>query len=506
MRSRRSIAKWNLFFHYSSTIIGIINGLAIVPFYLKFIDHALFGAWLATGNVLVWLTIVEPGVGDVLQQRVSAAIGGNENENAGKFILSGILISLCISLLVLIGGSFVSIFIPDILNLSNSIDTKMLLDAFLITVIGTSFSMLSYAFVGSNQGLQSSLGIGIIYLISSIIGIILNVYLLFNGYGLLSIAYATLIRNGVLCIGNIIYLFYRIKFQNIHLSFSKVFFFDFSKLFSYTFFSKISTTVVGNVDLILVARFVSPEMVTMLELTRRPIKILQGFTDRVSVAFMAPLSNLKGEGNYTRIKEIFIRFINVYVVASGFMIFGFVSLNEHLLKVWTGSNVFIGNPLNILLCITLFISSLVYNFSNFTYALGDIKGNSTIGIIKSGFYIIFIVVLGYFWGIYGIVLATLLSSLATETWYYPNKLNSFLKFDKVEIKNFIKEISILTFVGIIISSIIVFYHPKISNWWELFALSMIFSFVFAILFVPFSRNTQKELIGIYKIVMNRFFK
>jgi Na+-driven multidrug efflux pump len=503
MRSRTSIAKWNLFFHYSSTVIGIINGIAIVPLYLKFIDHALFGAWLATGNVLVWLTIVEPGVGDVLQQRVSAAIGGNENENAGKFILSGILISLFISLLVLIGGSFVSIFIPDILNLSNSIDTKMLLDAFLITVIGTSFSMLSYAFVGSNQGLQSSLGIGIIYLISSIIGIIFNIYLLFNGYGLLSIAFATLIRSGVLCLGNIIYLFYRIKRQNIHLSFSKVFFIDFSKLFSYTFFSKISTTVVGNVDLILVARFVSPEMVTMLELTRRPIKILQGFTDRVSVAFMSPLSNLKGEGNYIRIKEIFIRFIKVYVVASSFIIFGFVALNEHLLKVWAGDNVFIGNPLNILLCITLFISSLLYNFSIFTYALGDIKGNSTIGIIKSVFYIFFIVILGYLWGIYGIVLASLLSSMLTEAWYYPNKLNTFLKFDKIEIKGFLKEISILVTVSIIISSIIVFYHPKITNWGELVVWSVIFSFVFAILFIPFSKNTQNELLGVYKMILKK---
>lgn len=503
MRDRKSVAKWNLFFHYSATVIAIVNGLAIVPFYLKFIDHALFGAWLATGNVLVWLTIVEPGVGDVLQQKVAAAIGEKKNDDAGKFILSGIIISFAISVLILLGSIIVSNFIPSILNLSSSIDQEQLVKAFNIAAFATCFTILSYAFVGSNQGLLSSVGIGLIYLVANVGGIVLNIYLLFNNYGVLSIAYATLFRSFTLCLGNILYLGYRVKNQNIKLGVSKAFFINFSKLFSYTFFSKISNTIVSNIDLIIIARFVNPETVTMLELTRRPIRILQGFTDRVSVAFMGPLANLKGEGNYGRIKSIFIRFIYIYTWISTLVIFGFIALNEQLLYVWAGDSVFIGNEINILLCITLLLSSLAYNFSNFNYAMGNIKGNSTISINKSVVYLIFIFILAYFFGVIGVVMATLISVMSTELWYHPKRLNSYLHFSKNEITTYLKEVFKVLILGIFVSSSFLLLKLRSESWFDLIALALIFAIIYMALLFTFSLSIRVEIMSNWNLIHNK---
>jgi Na+-driven multidrug efflux pump len=504
MRNRSSVVKWNLFFNYAATVVSIINGLAIIPFYLKFIENGLFGAWLATGNILVWLTIVEPGVGDVLQQRVAAAIGLNDKVNAGKYITSGIVISIAISIIVLVVGFCTSYFILDVLKLTSEIDTNQLLGAFLVAVVSTSITMVSYAFIGSNQGLQSSLGIGLIYLGSNILGITLNIYLLFHGFGLYSIAYATLFRISISCIGYILYLCYRLKKYKISLSFDKNFFVNFSKLFSYTFIGKISSTIISNLDLILVARFIGPEMVTMLELTRRPIRILQGFTDRVSTSFIAPLANLKGEGDYSKIKSIFIRFIYLFIWTSTFIIFGFVALNENLLAIWAGKSIFLGNPLNILLSVTLWISSLLYNLSNFSYALGNIKDNSTISMAKSIIYLILMLGLGYLFGVYGVILASLLSILASEAWYYPSVLNSILIFESSEVKFFMIETLKVLGAGAIVAAAILIFKPEIKNWIELIKWCGIYSFSFAILFIPISTHLQVELNGIMNLISSKF--
>jgi|GEM_PF-636489 len=484
MRSRNSVIKWNLVFNYASIVLAIINGLVIVPFYLKFIDHALFGAWLASGNILVWLTIIEPGVGDVLQQKVGSAYGAKDFKTVGLYISSGITVSIFISILVIIACFLFQYLIPGILNLAPTIDAAQLLLAFKIAAIGTGFIMLSYAFVGSNQGLQSSLGIGLIFIISNTLSLVLNLVLLFKGFGLLSIAYATLFRGVGMVAGNVFYLASRLKKEHIALRFERAFFTSFSKLFSYTFFSKISNTVVNNLDLVLVARFVNPETVTMLELTRRPVSIIQNFTNRISVSFMPSLAHLHGEGNIGKVKEVFMNFIFLFSWASMFIIFSFVAFNKDLLSVWAGRSVFIGNPLNILICLSLLITSYTYNLSNFTFALGNIKGNSFINIVKSVTYVALMFTLGYFWGIYGFLIASILAVLCSEAWYYPKKIITLLNLDKSTLRDAGRENVKLILTGLSLCILFNLLHLKITNWAMLIFYGMVFTLCFfALLYV-----------------------
>jgi O-antigen/teichoic acid export membrane protein len=489
-RSTTSVTRWNLVFNYASIIIAILNGLVIVPFYLQKIDHALFGAWLASGNILVWLTIIEPGVGDVLQQKVGSAYGAKDFKQVGLFIGSGIAISTVISTVVVIACFLFQFLIAGILNLSPSLDIPQLLHAFTIAALGTGFILLSYAFVGSNQGLQSSLGIGTILVVAQMISLAANVFLLFRGYGLLAIAYSTLIRGVGVCLGNIIYLTVRLKKEKIPLLFDKTFFISFSKLFSYTFFSKISNTVVNNLDLVLVARFVNPETVTMLELTRRPITIIQSFTNRISVAFMPSLAHLHGEGNMKRVKDMFINFTFIFSWSSMFIIFSFVAFNKDLLTVWAGHSVYIGNPVNILICLSLLITSYTYNISNFTFALGNIKGNSFITIVKSISYVLLMFVLGYLMGIYGFLIASILSVIVSEAWYYPKKITSILSLDNDELWNPAKENLKLLLIGVVMCYGYYLLNFKITNWFGLIAYGAAFTLVYFIILFFVSERFQ----------------
>ena len=49
----------------------------MVPLYLKYISAETYGVWLATGNVLFWLGVLDPGFSQVIVQRISLYYGAD---------------------------------------------------------------------------------------------------------------------------------------------------------------------------------------------------------------------------------------------------------------------------------------------------------------------------------------------------------------------------------------------------------------------------------------------
>jgi hypothetical protein len=73
--SRRAATIANLIHQYVTTGLVIVNGIVLVPLYLKYIDFKLYGAWLATGNVAAWLLLADAGFSDILRQRTAHLYG-----------------------------------------------------------------------------------------------------------------------------------------------------------------------------------------------------------------------------------------------------------------------------------------------------------------------------------------------------------------------------------------------------------------------------------------------
>jgi len=122
VRTPRRTTKWNLFFHYVSIALALVSGVVLVPLYLRFIPLYLYGAWLATGNILAWLTVIDPGLSTVLQQRAGMAYGRRDVAELGSLLTGGVLLSGAIALLVLIAGLASSGFLIGWLNLTTSLD------------------------------------------------------------------------------------------------------------------------------------------------------------------------------------------------------------------------------------------------------------------------------------------------------------------------------------------------------------------------------------------------
>jgi O-antigen/teichoic acid export membrane protein len=467
---------WNFFYTNLRTVISIANGVLIIPLYLHYINSPLFGAWLATGNVMTWLSIADPGVGDVLLQKVANALGRNDKDEIGLAVTSGFLISIISFLVVIILGMGTSYYIIKGINYTGP-NTAELVGSYQIAFIGTCLSMFANTPNNILIGFQKTKEFGFYATMISLSSILLNVVLLVLGYGLYSLAYAFLFR-GVVGLGySLIYCYIILKRQGIPYHLDKKYTKSLSSVFVYTFGGKVFNAVSGNIDLVIISRFLGPQAVILLELSRRPIKIVTGFVNNISIASLPALSHLSGSDDMDRAKKVFTESILVIIWVSGFIIGGFLLFNAALIRLWAGQVHFFGKTNNIFSCFSFYFLSITFAISTILYSFGDIKKNNVVTILRNLLYLVVVVFLVKWFGITGEIMAFLFSIILLNCTYYPIRMIKLAKFTRDEIVFFSKELIYnIFFLGV--CAVIGWFLPGKLSWLQLIADCAVYGVVF----------------------------
>lgn len=377
----KKILKWNFVFQYGYVITNIINSVILLPLYLKRIDSSTLGIWLATGNILAWMTLADPGVGDVLQQKIAQLRGQNADTETGLTIGSGLLASGCILAISVIAGFVFYFLIGTIINKDVS-QYAGLQVALLLSIIATGMSLVSFSLSGINQGMHNSAPVAIGSLTANFLFLVTNVVLLYLGFGVISIAAANLTRALYINVFNFAALKRALNLAKLEIIFNVRHFKRFIKIFSFTSVSRIIGGFAASMDMIVLARFVNPAMITVFEINKRPIQMTQSLIGRHSVALMPVISHANGKGDTEGIKNLIDTQFKYYTYAAIFIALCFW-LNYHsLITAWTGEGKYAGDTIVYLLIGNFFFDLLGYFMANMGYALGDIKMNSFINILK----------------------------------------------------------------------------------------------------------------------------
>jgi O-antigen/teichoic acid export membrane protein len=166
----------------------------------------------------------------------------------------------------------------------------------------------------------------------------------------------------------------------------------FIKIFSFTSLSSIIGGLSGSMDTIFLARFISPAMITIFEINKRPVQLTQSLIGRHSVALMPTISHAIGANNKSGILKLISTQFKYYSYAAIIIALVFCFNYQDLILGWTGKGKYAGDTIIYLLVANFFFMLIGYFMSNMGYALGDIKINSLINILKG----IFIGIL-YYW-------------------------------------------------------------------------------------------------------------
>lgn len=438
----KNVLKWNFVFQYGYVLTNIFNSIILLPLYIKHIDSETLGIWLATGNILAWITLTDPGVGDVLQQKIAELRGKNLNEEVGLTIGSGFIASGIILVFSILIGFVFYFLLGTIINKDVSVYPH-LQTALMLSIIAIGMSLVSFSMSGINQGLQNSADVAKAAVMANILFLIVNILFLYQGFGVISIAFSNLTRSVFINVYNIVSLKGVLNKENLSINFNIPYFKKFIKIFSFTSISKIIIGLSGSLDMIILARFIPPGMITIYEINKRPVNMTSGLIGRHSVALMPLISHGKGKGD----KESIISFINqqfrIYSYLALFTSFMFWLTYRNLISLWTGSSKYAGDLVMHLLVANFFIGLIGYFMSNMGYALGDIKMNSLVNMIKG----ISIGTLMFFvarrYGITGTLCVTLSVTLITDFFYFTYRLFKLGYLQTSLIKNVLSKWSLI---------------------------------------------------------------
>ncbi|RZK21670.1 MAG: MATE family efflux transporter [Pedobacter sp.] len=505
----KKILKWNFIFQYGYVITNIINALILLPLYLLKIESGTLGLWLATGNILAWMTLADPGVGDVLQQKIAQHYGQNMHGEVNKTIGSGIMTSAAIFVLSILAGVVFYMLIGTIINKDVS-KYDGLQTALMVSIIATGLSLLSFSLSGINQGLQNPFHVAIASISGNVVFLATNITFLFLGYGVISIAIANMLRALYINVYNYMALRSVLKKLHLFIDFDRSHLKKFVKIFSFTSISRIISGFSASLDMIVLARFVAPSMITLFEINKRPIQMSQTLIGRHSVALMPLISHANGKGDRGQIQSLINTQFKYYYYAAIFIGLIFCINYHTLITLWTGHDRYIGDTIIFLLIGNFFFAQIGYFMANMGYALGDIKMNSYINICKGIISGVLFYFAGKFYGITGLIMVMLMVSILVDFTFFSYRLNKLGYLGKQLIakilKNWVLIIPFSILAGWIINKITRLIIPAEMRMINLLINGIGFSIFYFALVLITDTEIREQLWKLLPIKMTKEFR
>ena len=182
--------------------IGVLSlqTLLLVPLFLRYIPGKIFGAWLAAGDLLVWLQVFDLGLPNLMIQRVGEAQAKGNRERVVAWFQACFLILFTLSLLLLLAVTWLSVRVPYWLHLDEQVRVEIT-KAMWLAGVAAAGTMVSNAAVGFARGVQDTKLISTVSTISMVVGALVTICLVISGLGVMSIAMGMAVRAFIILAG-----------------------------------------------------------------------------------------------------------------------------------------------------------------------------------------------------------------------------------------------------------------------------------------------------------------
>ena len=416
--SRRRTTLLNLFFSYASMGLVLVQGIVLVPLYVAKVPLALYGAWLATGNVLTWLEMVDPGTGDVIRQRVARLYGANDRAALARAIGTGLRLSFVFALLPMLAWPLAP-SVARFVNLTGA-DAASLQTSFRVGLVGVTLSLASYGFSAVSNGLQLAYGSGVAFIAISVLGIVVTIALLVGGAGLVAIPLGLALR-GLLMTASFAWIVLRWKRK--HLPEALTWDADEARgvlsLSVATFTSRIGTALLDRLDALLTSHVHNNRETLVYTLTGRALDPVRMLTVSLPTALMPGLAHLSGTGEKAKIAETVALLTRVTGTVAAVCAGSVAALDAIFVRVWVGPRMFGGAGLAALLALSVPLSGFSVSLNRVAYALGAIRQASWVALAEAVVKVPLQYVLLRTLGLPGLPLAAAIGSLSVSGWYLP---------------------------------------------------------------------------------------
>lgn len=471
----------------------------MVPLYLRHIPVEMYGAWLASGNILFWLTSFDMGIANVVMQRVGNAYGRNDVKGVNGFATAGVVLCAGLASIIVICGLLLAPHMPALVRLPETAAATDLSAAFRIAIFGAGISIVGFAISAVNRGLQESLSVGMIAVSAqavALVGILIGVLM---GYGVYALALGILIRPVVDIFGNLWVISQRASGEGFRPSVQTSCIKDIAKMLGFTSLGRTGLAISDRVDAFLLARLMGPEVVPVYILTRRGMDVAKAILVRPGNAFSPTVAHLMGEGKIERGREVLTRFLRILFWSGGSAIAGFLALNEAFVSLWVGTHLYAGQAVNTSFVAVLFLGIVGRNLGLLCTAMGDIR-NIALATFFRAVLIVLLMVYGIkYFGLLGAAMAPLGGFLFI---YMPYVFRSFHKYLQLGRRDWFYQMR-EAIISLGLAGILAFLFPIFGtqDWLGFICNGLALALIYMSLLAIISRPFRCELRGILLLVV-----
>ncbi len=373
--SRRRTTIINLSFQYGSLILTLVHGILMVPLYLHFIDEGLYGAWLASGNVLYLAATAQGGVTYLLAQRSAQLFGERAISSLGETIGSGLLLLAMLSSVVSIIILCLIPFIPTWFQVEGP-QRAQLITCLLIMIPSVWLRLQIMGLIAIEQGLQRPFGVGTVTIVAGILHLAATIALLILGFGLLSIPLAILLRE-VICVVPLLWLMVRSKQElQLPIRFSTKALTSLSRLSVWTFLTFLNDALANGTTLLLVGLILGKEKVPLVTVSRAAWEILTLVLRRFVESVQPSLAHLRGEATRELIAGIAKQALLIVIAGLGIGVAGIIALNAPFVALWVNQHLYAGDTFNYLYAFAVICDVVATTICQLSLSLGKIRNSS----------------------------------------------------------------------------------------------------------------------------------
>jgi O-antigen/teichoic acid export membrane protein len=381
--SRRAATLITLMGSSANTLLVSLQAVLLIPLYTHYVGPKLYGAWLGSGDVLVWLQAFDLGLPNLMIQRVASAHGRGDHKTVAEWFASSMFALALIGCVIAAGGLLISRHIATFLAVKGPAAAQ-LQTCFAIAALVTGVLIVNNGLVGFSRAVQRTGLTNIVTIVAGLSGLFASLWLILHGSGLLAIPLGMVVRALATLIGS---AWFSISFLTSdfrpHLRVRAQVLREVLLVSPATAFGTLGYAVMNQSETVLAATMFGPELAIILNLTKKSADVFRSLIDMIGFASYGGFAHLVSSPERRKALLIHSDITSLRLSAAILAAVLYMCTNPLLVSMWVGSQYYGGSLLTIVVGLHLVVVGGSY-LTNYLYrASGQIVRGSLMLIAES---------------------------------------------------------------------------------------------------------------------------
>jgi O-antigen/teichoic acid export membrane protein len=476
---------------YIGSILAVIVGFIVVPYYFDYITKVEFGIWIVISGVVALFTMADLGTDQYLTT-VTANDDKFYSDSYTDYISSILLIKIIVAVVISIVAVTTYIFLTALVD----IDITYQYEAKITFILSSSMLILTLFFSTVSTVLYARHHYSLINSFTSIFAIItsLNTVLLLSlDYGIVSFPLALL--SSAIVQYTILFIYLLKKYPNIRLKIRNFYFIDKKEIIGYTTTFQILKwvhTLRTQYITIVINNLVGAVFVSKYNLTNKIPQLIPNYAIKLVQPFFPTIADLFHKGDIKGIGSIFINISKVLFRMSLFFGISVFILNEQFITLWIGADKYAGNDVMFWLVSYMCMYMAMGAFGIIIYSSKKFEKWTSWSIVEIILAVCLSYVFSLYYGLVGIVAGFVLGSMVTQVYLFIIVLRQ-LDIGKLYFVKKVLTYSVQFNILPLIVSMFIIYFVQINTWLDFIFTGLIL--VFSALILEIKDITFSKEIG-----------